>query len=73
MGHVHEGISQIVSGKADADFCWQTTSTSKEGCKYVVNLSSLFLFVCLVLNDASTLVGHKRQTLLTKHDEDGKS
>ena len=31
------------------------------------------LFVCLVLNDASTLVGHKRQTVLTKHDEDGKS
>ena len=31
------------------------------------------LFVCLVLNDASTLVGHQRQTVLTKHDEDGKS
>ena len=33
----------------------------------------LFVFVCLVLNDASTPVGHKRQTVLTKHDEDGKS
>ena len=26
-----------------------------------------------MLNDASTLVGHKRQTVLSKHDGDGKS
>ena len=30
------------------------------------------LFVCLVFNDASTLVGHSCQTVLNKHDEDGK-
>ena len=31
------------------------------------------LFVCLVLNDASTLVSHWRQTVSGKHDGDGKS
>ena len=30
-----------------------------------------WLFVCLFLKDALTLVGHSRHTVLTKHDVDG--